>query len=289
MRGSSVSFKSELRNIWLKHESIPDNIDTLSVTEKDKFPREYDYIHINDFFHESIEYSQIYFNSNSLQLLEDQLIKRILPGYFNRSKVLFNTYKKLVNYFDPVDQARFMIMGSAVLYSHGLRNCNDIDGYVLTSKTYKTKDFDKVIDRYFKSKDKLHFYDITMKGTEEYEEWWGDFLNKMATGCGGQTFDNLVLNPKFYYHFMGIKIIHMDCDYQKRLLRNRPASTTDLIVINKLLRKKYKIPQIPDKTWEGKEVNRNKFLSTIKFYLDKRYKINLSVHDIIQIINKSHQ
>ncbi len=189
--------------------------------------------------------------------------------------------------FDLVDQNRFIIMGSAVLYSHGLRNCNDIDGYIVNSETYKTANFMDLVDRYFKSKDKLYFYDITMKNTNEYEPWWEDFLNKVANGCHANVFDDVVINPKYHYYFMGIKVINMDCDYHKRLLRNKPASTTDLIVINKLLRKKYKIPEIPDKTFDGKIINENTFLSTIKYYLSNRYKINYSIDDIKKVIKES--
>ena len=92
---------------------------------------------------------------------------------------------------------------------------------------------------------------------------------------------------------MGLKFLKLKYDIKIRLHRSRPAQLTDLLIIRQLYNLKYKL-EIPyqTSTFDNKTntdiikiVNKNKFLETIKFYLQSRYYINLNINQINNWIN----
>ena len=64
---------------------------------------------------------------------------------------------------------------------------------------------------------------------------WEDTLNERAKLLGASNFNELVINPKYHYYFMGVKLLKLDCEIILRNLRGRPAQLTDLLAINRLL------------------------------------------------------
>jgi hypothetical protein len=271
LTGSTSEFKSEIRNIWLKDAIKKTNF----KPDQDEYPREYDFLHINDFFYEAVEYAQIYFNKNSLILLESQLLKRLMSNYLNKSFNYFNSMKKLlIDNFEPIDFMRLLCMSSIVLYSYGLRNMNDIDAIFLVPP--------KITDKQIKVLRSLDYLDVSIKGTKEYTKDWEKELNRRAKMWGEDKIDNMVLNPEHYYYFMGIKIQILEYDILRRIERKRPASYADIIAMNILM--KMKIPlKIPKQYTEYDsdlkkdllvEVNPFKYKDTVKFYLGKRYNLN---------------
>lgn len=279
--GSTASFKSKIRNIWLRED-----IKKTKYNEKqDEYPREYDYLHINDYFYEAVEYAQIYFNRNSLSFLNEQILSRLMKKYMDKSFKYFNLLKKLIiENFKPVDYIRFLPMSSIVLYTYGLRNMNDID-VVMT-------EYPKISDKQIKLLRQYDFLDISIPNTPEYTKEWKNELERRAKLWNEKTYEDIILNPEHYYYFMGIKIISIEHDVQRRIERKRPASYADIIAINIFMKKNIPL-RIPDFYTEYNEdikdditikVDKEKYLDTIKYYLEKRYNLyNVNITKYIKI------
>ncbi len=284
IRGSSVTFKKIIRNIWLKDTKINN-----SLKENNK-PRQYDYVHINDYYYQTVEYSQIFFNQNSLHFLEIQLLPRYLNiQNKNRSSyVQLNTYKKIILFnFDPIDQIRSIIYSSSVLYTYGLRISNDVDGMFLSLPKSQTKNFDKKIGLFFKNKGtKIPFTDIALKDTEGWEDYWEKYLIKIAKLSGVKNFDEIILNPDNHYYFNGLKFVTLRIDIIKRLIRLRPNAYVDIIGINKLLGYNIYLPAILKTIpYYKNNIDKNIFLNGIQKGLKYRYQINISIDDIKKYIS----
>jgi len=284
IRGSSVSFKEQIRNIWLKDEKINN-----SMNENSK-PRQYDYAHINDYYYQTVEYAQIYFNENSLKFLDSQLLDRYLnlQNRFKSSYIQLNTYKNiLLMNFDPIDQIRSLIYSSAVLYTYGLRLFDDIDGMFLYLDKSDTENFDKKIDLFFKNDNTMiPFTDIAMEGTEGWEKYWEEYLVKLSKLCKIQNFNEIILNPDYHYYYNGIKFITLRLDIIKRLIRLRPNAYVDIIAINNLLGCKIYLPEIlKNIPYYQNDIDIDKFLNIIKKGLWYRYHINIDIKDIKKYIS----
>ena len=78
--GSSVDFKTQLRNIFLE----PDLKTTTIDSNSDEYPRGHDYLHINDTFNEAVEYADLFFNKNTLNFLKRQLVNRFLKFFYSQ-------------------------------------------------------------------------------------------------------------------------------------------------------------------------------------------------------------
>ena len=115
---------------------------------------------------------------------------------------------------------------------------------------------------------------------------------------------------------MGVKIISLDCDIVRRLERNRPRAVADLIALRKRYQYRIDIPPIPDKLTKyistvdktEREINElinqggilneknkevivlydsdiNKFIGTIIYALELRYKMIFTVDQIKKELN----
>ena len=84
------------------------------------------------------------------------------------------------------------------------------------------------------------------KGTKNYNDKWDDELNNRAKLFGAKNYEELIINPKYYYYFMGFKIIRLKFDLILRFKRNRPAQFTDLLVIKQMFNLGYTLT-IPKK------------------------------------------
>ena len=68
-------------------------LDILNMNN-DKNIRGNDIIHINDYFYQTIEYSQMILNKNTLQVLKDQNIEKMINGFFSDSNLKYQTFRK---------------------------------------------------------------------------------------------------------------------------------------------------------------------------------------------------
>jgi len=276
INGKSAEFKMELRDIFV-NEDIKT---TIFDPSDDRYPRGYDYLHVSDDTNQSYEYSGIFFHKNSLKFLRKQKSWRMLDmhktrGIMNKLKDFFYDYSQ--NEFE-----KLVVFSSGVLFSYGVREANDLDCILLENKVIKPDDIDRL--------NSTKVIDISYKGTKEYNDEWSAELNNRAILFGAKNYKELIINPRYYYYFMGFKIIRLKYDLQLRFKRGRPAQLTDLLIVRQMFNFKYKL-KIPEITTEYNEkkgtdiispVNKEKYLDTMKYYLKTRYYINLKTEEIEQ-------
>ncbi len=286
IRGSSTPFKGEIRNIWLK--DVPQK----DINAKNGV-REYDFCHINDTQLEAHDYIKLLLNKNNIEFLENQNIYNFI--YLRDSHKIFNTLKNiLIQLYSTEEQLHYLFMSSIILFLYGLRNMNDVDGYVHVSKD-KSANFYKKIIQYF-SKEKVgEIYDISIPNYGEYTKEWNNVLQTRAKKYGTTSYNELVYNPKYHITYMGIKILNIKYDLLKRIDRARPASIADLVVIRllypKLLTEELYLPLTQEHYNQNskKTISENlvpvKILSTTVYYLKTRYNIILSENILKHILH----
>ena len=159
-------------------------------------------------------------------------------------------------------------------------------------------------------------YDVSVKNTKYWPKYWNIWLKEWAQLCGTRSFQNIVVQPQYHFYFLGIKIISPEVDLQRRIKRQRPRAFADLIALkeNKIL--SFTMPKIPRISYEyksiddidnieehkvqgwqikedtnemirEKNINKTKFLNTIKWCLETRYNNKKSLLDINNFINKN--
>lgn len=249
--------------------------------------------------------SSIFFNENSLKMIEKQNLDNLFK--FNNQN-----FHQLVNIihenFDYINKNKIMIFSSIVLETIGLRKANDIDMYI--------HNLDEINLNKAKILSNLEYLEYKIKNTELWPSHWNVWLDNWARQSGAKYFEEILCNQKFHYYFLGIKIISLNCDIVRRVIRERPAAFCDLIMINKKLNLNIKLPKVPKYSFtykkikdlseeeqikfkeqheydeENKEfilknkIDENKFLNTISNYCKYRYEYNISQTELISLLNK---
>jgi endonuclease/exonuclease/phosphatase family metal-dependent hydrolase len=191
-----------------------------------------------------------------------------------------NKLKNILYKYSIKELDNTIIFSSAILFTHGLRENNDLDVIMLRSENITDNEIEIINNT---SKDKL---DISYEG--KFNKEWEDELNNRAIMFGAEDYKELILNPHYHYYFMGLKFLRLKYDIITRIKRNRPAQITDLLILRQNYNLRYKL-SIPTQTKtyndnlkidEIKDVDENKFINTIKYYLKSRYYINLQVDQI---------
>jgi len=257
----------------------------------------------------------IIFCQTTIDFIKLQNFDYFLTKENEKSKKMFLKYKNwLYNNVVLEKQCSFMLFSSIVLYLIGNREINDLDlyiDYVDKEIAEKVKQFDE--DETYK------YIEYSMKGNES--KWplhWNSWLDEWARKSGAKYFEEVVSCQRFHFYFLGVKIISLNCDIQRRIIRNRPRATADLIA----LRKRYVIPKFPkipipesfkyefqsveDKSeneirelirnggeyiQENKEVkitlknDIDKFINTVIWSLKERYKMIFTIDEVKHELN----
>ena len=284
LHGKSVEYKMFLRNIFFQYDLDILNKKNISYDDTNiSHIKMYDYLHVSDNDMMAYDYASIFFNKNSIRFLKKQKSWKLIE--FANGKNYLNTIKSFIlSNHSQLEMEKLLVISSGVLYSYGIRDMNDIDCILLTSDKINKLDIDNItgID-----KDKI---DISYQ--PNLDKKWEDELNNRAEQLGALNYMELVLNPKYYYYFMGIKFLRLKYEIIIRAKRKRPAQFTDLLVIKQIYNFKYSlIIPIETKIFDEnkqidiiKKVNINEYVDTIKYYLKTRYYINLTNKQILQWI-----
>ena len=259
----------------------------------------------------------IIFCQTTIDFIKLQNFDYFLTKENEKSKKMFLKYKNWLYNNVPLEkQCSFMLFSSIVLYLIGNREMNDLDlyiDYVDKEIAEKVKQFDE--DETYK------YIEYKLKGSENKKDWplhWNSWLDDWARKSGAKYFEEVVSCQRFHFYFLGVKIISLNCDIQRRVVRNRPRATADLIA----LRKRYVIPKFPkipipesfkcefqsvvDKTddeirelirnggeyiQENKEVkitlknDIDKFINTVIWALKERYKMIFTIDEVRHELN----
>lgn len=250
--------------------------------------------------------ASVFFCNSTIKFLEIQNFDYFLTKENENSKNMFMKYRSWIyENIDILYRNQFMLFSSIVLYLIGHRAMNDLDLYI---HTIPSNIFEKLND--FK-KEEYSYIEFKVKNTEFWPLHWNTWLDIWADKCGAKYFEEIIANPKYHFYFLGIKVISLECDIVRRIERNRPRATADLIALRKRYSYKINIPNIPEYSFkyistldkskddiikliaEGgilnednkeicirKKVDKIKFIDTIIWTLQTRYRMIFTVEDI---------
>ncbi len=181
-----------------------------------------DLLHINDDFYQAIEYAQLYFNYNSLNLLKYMDTKTYFSNFFIPSHLKFNTLRKWCYSNMTLENLnRFGLMGSIDLYVHGIRNLGDIDGvYIANNDIPQEQELIELLNLSFSNKNtKINFIDVGIKNSKYWKDSWEEKNKKVLDYFNIKSFDDVIYNPKYHFVFHGIKIYLFDYELVRKIFR----------------------------------------------------------------------
>lgn len=248
-----------------------------------------------------VDFVEFILNNNSLSYLKYTYSRNFFEERFFGCKGYLETYKKYLNEnFTQLEQLKFMVFSSSVLYTLGLRGCSDLDIFVC-HEPGNTKTFAKKVEKMAEKREGYEFMDISLKGMGDWvaggkkEHWDSFFVTEWPNMFGAENIADVVYNPKYHFYFYGIKIVALFADIERRKIRERPAGYADLIAINRYLKLDLKMPEIPFEYYKSigvldkinTEDKLNHFYCTILAYLKRRYNIKMSLGTVKSIIKPS--
>lgn len=257
LSGGRSEFKTELRNILLN--KYGNNF------------RGDDFIHINDHFCQTIEYANIYFNKYSRRQLENFNLDNFFKQEYHKSKIMFLTYKNwLMKNTNLLQRMNFCLMSGATLFSHSIRTTKDIDGLYISD----SKELDNLVKKdFFNEKTKFFFSDI---GSEDWKETWKESNKKWLQLLDIPTINELILNPRYHFYFLGVKIFRIDYEiYRKLKITQSPKTLADVYYINNNTNIRIKDFETNDKVIEFLKNKGSKYIGKFNFFLFERYKIKI--------------
>ena len=102
-------------------------------------------------------------------------------------------------------------------------------------------------------------------------------MDEWANKCGAKYFEEIIGFQIIIFILWNTKLIGIDVDIQRRIVRNRPASCFDLIMYNNKYYMNLTIPKIPDVYYEYKKVEclsepeKNKrYIEDVTIFADNR-------------------
>lgn len=225
LSGQGSQFKRELR----------DRIMEFSGLSKDKY-RGNDLLHVNDYFYQTIEYSQLLLNKNSINVLNNQNCRAIATDNFVVANLKMQTLRKIV-YSDMslLEVDRMLTMGGTVLYSYGIRAFNDVDAILIDIEPSSSQRLTQIVENLFSNKgSKFFFLDAGIQGSSGWNESWTKKDKKILDFLGIETFKDLVLDPANFFYHQGMKMVSLDYEMIRKLMRNRTEDHVDFMMINLL-------------------------------------------------------
>lgn len=257
LSGGKSEFKTDIRNILLKKYG-------------DKF-RGDDFIHINDHYCQTIEYAQIYFNKYSRRHLQNFNLDKFYNHDYKKSKIMLLTYKKwLMINTTLLQRINFCLMSGATLFTHAIRPTKDIDGIYIDGDNK----LDKLVKEFFfNEKTKFFFSDI---GSENWKQTWKESNKKWLDLLQIKNMNELILNPRYHYYFLGLKVFRLDYEiYRKLKITQSPKTFADTYYMNLNTKINIKDFENNKKILDFVKSKDSAYYNKFKSFLNKNYNIKL--------------
>ena len=268
--GQGAKYKRELR----------DKIGTF-IESKEKIWGN-DLVHINDFFEEAVEYSQMYFNKNSMEIMKHQNIDRMMNTTYTIFANRFQTLRKWC-YLNLTAQqrSRFCGMGGMTWYILGVRPSTDIDGFFVNThhESEEERKFTELVNKYFvEESTKFEFADMGLEDSSHWKPTWSKKNVELLKALDVNSFDEITMNPEHHFYYHGVKMYKMEYEIVRKFMRIRGQDIADITMLylnfknmvgsNIQLDKNKKIiyPKYAGELWDNDKTY-NKALGLIK----KRY------------------
>lgn len=195
-----------------------------------------DVLHINDFFSQTIEYSQMILNNNSLKLLESQNIDNYISSYFSPSQMAIQTYRKCIyNELSLLEMDRLINMGGLILYAHGIRKSNDIDGVFVSignNGIESEKMIENVLYTFFHNKKtKFEFADVGKEGSKYWRDSWTEKNKYLLNMFHLDTMVEVATDPEYHMYHNGLKLLTIDFEIMRKLIRCEVNDIGDFLMM----------------------------------------------------------
>jgi len=250
---------------------------------------------------ESLSYAALLLNPSNFDYFNNMNFERFMK-LGNSGKVMCTKLRDylLRNVSNHLDMKRFLFFSSIILYLYGLRKPNDIDilGYELPPAKGKTHNLFETFGS--TGKNILNIGELSVKGygnwqigkSKEYLNNW--FGYEWPNLIGATDMADMIFNPRYYLSLMGIKIITINGDMERRKIRYRATSYADIIGYNFYLKDKIPIEEPPykyivqgeERSYETKEEILS-LLKKIKNYLKIRYNIRMNTQKLVTMLKIS--
>jgi hypothetical protein len=124
-------------------------------------------------------------------------------------------------------------MGGTVFYAYGIRAFNDIDSIFIDIEPSESHNLITIVEKMFSDKkNKFYFLDAGIKGSVQWNESWTKKDKKILDYLNINSYKDLVLNPANYFYHQGLKIVSLDYEMIRKLIRNRTEDHVDFMMIN---------------------------------------------------------
>lgn len=227
--GQGASFKQELRNLIIESSGV----------DKTRY-RGNDMIHINDYFYQTIEYSEILLNDNTIRFLDKQETSNYTSNDFSfvESNLKMQTLRSVTyKNMSLLEIDRMIIVGGIIFYAYGVRAFNDIDAGHIDILPNESKHLIDIILRYF-SNDSTKFYfldsGVSKDGSVMWDESWQTKDANIYEFLQINDYKDFALDPKNYMYFQGIKMAVLEYEMLRKLFRNRTQDHVDFMMVNLL-------------------------------------------------------
>jgi len=229
LSGQSSYFKNTIRN-WALNQLKKNSIDITNI-------RGNDLIHINDYFYQSIEYSELLLNSNSIGLLNNRLYENIYNDFYNISFLKIETVRKnLYTNISLETMNSIFLMGGAILYFYGIRQLEDVDVICinnnknfLNNEDKNSKNIKKIIDIFCNESSKIFYIDVGITNTNYWRESWELKNNNISDYFNINKFNNICWNPRYHCNYKGMKSYLIEFEFYRKISR-----TNEKIIKNSL-------------------------------------------------------
>ena len=265
------------------------NINVYFITNDDQKNKMYTKNYYN-----TVVAAKLFLNTNSIEFLKYQDLDRFNSFQMKNTRIMFNTLLNFLNInADLYDQETVISFHGIISYFLGLRMANDIDMNTINNKNLYHKLLQNITTDIIDYSDNDDFTRYAIKkDMADYK------LNNIC---------DLFFDPKNYMYFLGLKCYSLELHLKSRYIRNRPNAIAEIIALDYKTTLNYPLPKIPDKNYivsfgkwkdiipetqkkylpsqddlniEENKINKERFLSTIKFYLFKKYNLSLSLEEI---------
>ena len=129
-----------------------------------------------------------------------------------------------------LEQNNFILFGGASFYTYGIRKLGDLDGLCINDNNEKLKNI--LYKDMFDKTTKIEFMDIGMPNSKSWKNKWNLINDIWVKNMKVNHLDDIVLDPKNYYYFNGLKILTLENSIELKKIRYFASDYADFIMLN---------------------------------------------------------
>ena len=237
----------------------------------------------------------------SLKILEHQDLNRFCNFVISekpevkKSINMFSQFYQFYEKLDLVTKERLILFSGAILHSLGTTYTADIDLIYYGEGESKEK-IDRLLNT-FKKNDNYDYsiiYDKTILARRPSGYLYKWLYEKWPNLVDKENMVEVMADPKYHFHFLGIKMVGVKMIVERLLARASPSAFVDLLMLNKINGYKSS-PCFPNlslrqgqiKVYNDQEIN--KTLNTVKNYFKYWHGIDTTIDTLKKEIVKCNE